>query len=94
MTYPPPHSPHFVRPENRYFGRRAWLNRCGSPFDATRRIVDLPRLHLAPQLVVHDAQLRHVGRDPLPTDGFGRETRLPVSGSFTYRSRFHTRRPT
>ena len=38
ITYPPPHSAHFVRPEKRCFGRRAWLNRFGSPFDVTRRI--------------------------------------------------------
>ena len=38
ITYPPPHSAHCVRPEKRYFGRRAWLNRFGSPLDVTRRI--------------------------------------------------------
>jgi len=27
---PAPHSPHFVRPEKRYFGRRNWLNRRSS----------------------------------------------------------------
>ncbi|MEO7190602.1 MAG: hypothetical protein ABI051_06060 [Vicinamibacterales bacterium] len=38
MTYPPPHSAHFVRPEKRYFGRRARLNCLGLPFDDARRI--------------------------------------------------------
>ena len=38
MTYPPPHSPHFVSPENRNFGRLARLNRAGSPFDVIRRM--------------------------------------------------------
>src|SRR5688572_2018074 len=32
---PAPHSPHFVRPENRYFGRRNWLKRLTAFEDPT-----------------------------------------------------------
>ncbi len=93
ITYPPPHSAHFVRPENRYFGRRVWLNRFGSPFDATRRISTCRAFtwfHRSASTIRSSGTAVVTQSD----GGFGRETRFPVSGSLTYRRRFHTSRPT
>src|SRR5688572_26429395 len=93
MTYPPPHSAHFVRPEKRYFGRRARLNCLGSPFDATRRI---SACRAFTWLHSSSSTIRSSGTTVVTHSdgGFGLETRLPVSGSLTYRRRFQTSRPT
>src|SRR5205809_7827298 len=93
MTYPPPYSAHFVRPEKRYFGRRARLNRFGSPFDVTRRI---STCRAFTWFQSSSSTIRSSGTAVVThsNDEFGRETRLPVSGSLIYRRRFHTSRPT
>jgi hypothetical protein len=82
MTYPPPHSPHFVSPENRNFGRLPRLNREGSPFDVIRRMAAC-RAFTSPHSV--SFTIRKSGTLVVThcDGGFGRETRLPVSGSFT-----------
>src|SRR5262245_28741055 len=83
ITYPPPHSAHFVRPEKRYFGRRAWLNRFGSPLDATRRISAWRAFTWSQS---SSSTIRNSATSVVTQSdgGLSRETRLPVSGSFTY----------
>ena len=82
MTYPPPHSAHFVRPEKRYFGRRAWLNRFESPFEVTRRISTCRAFTCYHR---SSSTMRRWGTAVVThaEDGSGRETRFPVSGSLT-----------
>ena len=80
MMKPEPHTPHFVRPENKYWGRRA---RPMFPLSATARLVARWRSFAAS----HSSSLM-MRRAGMPFvihsfDGFKRETRLPVSGFLT-----------
>jgi len=91
MMKPESHTPHFVRPENRYCGRRA---RPIFPLSATVRLVTPWRSFAAS----HSSSLMMRNTGTLfvihSFAGFNLETRFPVSGFFTYRRRFQTRRPT
>jgi hypothetical protein len=60
-----PHSPHFVRPENKYFGRRNWLKRLPTRPSSIALNARVSRLYRLPDFIVDDPHLRHVLRDPL-----------------------------
>ena len=92
-TKPAPHSPHFVRPEKRNFGRTNWLKRF--PGCANFHYRRTPRYRVWTACHNSSPMMRSAGTS-LTThsdSGFGRETRFPVSGSFRYRSLFQTMRP-
>jgi hypothetical protein len=93
ITYPPPHSAHFAGPENRNLGRRACLNFVRSPRFVIRRMAVCQAFA---RFQSSSSTMRRSGTSLVihASAGLRRETRRPVSGSFMYRRRFQTKRPT
>ena len=88
---PAPQTPHLVSPEKRYRGRFADES---LPVVVIACRVCFCRSFAADQS--SSGMIRRGGTAVVihSDAGFSRDTRLPVSGFFTYRKRFHTMRPT